>query len=258
MKNDFDPKITRALSEFGLSQNQILLYLTSLKHGLLTVLELSKLTRINRQTIYDEAERMIEMGIYDKTRNKMRKYIPVSPESLPRIGQKKIEEIENVIGKLSAAIPELSTIAQPKNSTVTVKYYEGLDKIKDAYANELHEAKGSEVLSLAGSIDDLFKFFPEAYWEKWNRQFVKNGGRSRMLVHESSAAEMTSKKDASYQRETRYIPIFPLKVNIDIFADTILIVSFYDATAIWIDSRILSQSYRLLFASIWSQAKKFS
>jgi sugar-specific transcriptional regulator TrmB len=258
MKNDFDPKITRALSEFGLSQNQTLLYLTSLKHGLLTVLELSKLTKINRQTIYDEAERMIEMGIYDKTRKKMRKYIPVSPESLPRIGQKKIEEMLNVIEKLSVVIPDLSTIAKPTKSSVTVKYYEGLEKIKDAYANELHEAKGTEVLSLAGSIDDIFKFFPEAYWEKWNRQFVKSGGRSRMLVHESPAAVTTSKKDTSYRRETRYIPDFPLKVNIDIFADTVLIVSFYDATAIWIDSRILSQSYRLLFASLWSQAKRFS
>ncbi|MFA6594356.1 MAG: helix-turn-helix domain-containing protein [Candidatus Buchananbacteria bacterium] len=253
----FNKEQLEILSRLGLSKIQATLYLTSLKHGVLSVLELSKLTKINRQQIYSEAEELVEFGIYDLTRKQGRKYIPANPGKLIKIGKKKINETEKVLTELSAILPNLEVLSTQKKNKVIVKYFEGIPKIKEAYEEELETSKNTEVLSLAGSIDDIFEFLPESYWDKWNRKFVKYDSRSRMLVHNSEAARRTIENDKQYKRETRWIEKFPLKVNIDVFNNTVLIVSFHDEMAIWIESHMLAQSYRIMFNTLWELSKPF-
>ena len=135
-----------------------------------------------------------------------------------------------------------------------MKYYEGIDRVKKAYKDELEVCKNTEILSAAGSIDDVFKFFPENYWDRWNKQFVNQKSTSKMLVHDSDVARKTSRFDKEYNRETRFLEYFPLKVNIDIFKNVVLIVSYYDELALWIESKILADSCRILFHSLWKTA----
>jgi hypothetical protein len=78
-----------------------------------------------------------------------------------------------------------------------------------------------------------------------------------MLVHYSQTAKEAAEHDLKYKRESKYLHQFPLKVNIDIFNNTVLIVSFEDEFAVWIDSGVLAHSYRILFQSLWGQAKSF-
>lgn len=257
MKVSFSEKQLKALSDLGLSKIQAVLYLTSLKHGILSVLELSKITKVNRQQIYAEAEKLVDLGIYELTRKQGKKYIPANPANLIKVGKKKIDETEEILTKLSIILPELEALSKPKKDKVIVKYFEGFPKIKEAYEKELEDSKNTEILSLAGSIDNIFEFFPESYWDKWNKKFVKYDSKSRMIVHNSDIARKTSENDKQYKRETRWLQDFPLKVNIDVFNNTVLVVSFHDEIAIWIESPILAQSYRIMFNTLWGVAKPF-
>ena len=243
--------------ELGLSKIQAILYLTSLKHGILSVLELSKITKISRQQIYAEAEKLVDLGIYELTRKQGRKYIPANPTKLVKVGEKKIGETEEVLAKLSDILPQFEAISTPKKNKVVVKYFEGLPKIREAYEEELGASKNTEVLSFAGSIDDVFDFFPESYWDKWNKKFVKYNSKSRILVHNSDIARKTAEYDKQYNRETRWLQNFPLKVNIDVFNNVVLVASFYDEIAIWVESNVLAQSYRIMFNTLWELAKPF-
>ena len=152
-------------------------------------------------------------------------------------------------------LSELEDLSQPRKKKMVVRYYEGLSKIRDAYEAELDVARETEVLCFAGSIDDVFDFLPESYWDGWNKKFVKQGSSSRMLVHVSDMARATAKHDARYNRETRELTNFPLKTNIDVFNNVVLIASLYEETAIWIESPMLAQSYRILFNTLWATAK---
>jgi len=257
MKTPFSEKQLEILSELGLSKTQTILYLTSLKHGILSVLELSKITNINRQQIYTEAEKLVELGMYELTRKQGRKYIPANPSKLVKVGKKKIDKTEEILLKLSAILPQFEALAIPKKNKVIVKYFEGLAKIREAYEDELDASKNTEVVSLAGSIDTIFEFFPESYWDTWNKKFIKYDSRSRMLVHNSDIAHKTAKNDKKYKRETRWLENFSLKINIDIFDNTVLVVSFHDEIAIWIESHMLAQSYRIMFNTLWELSKPF-
>ena len=251
MKEILAEKEIKILHEIGLNKIQIQLYLASLKHGLLSVLELSKLTKINRQQIYQEAEKLVELGLYDITRKQGRKYIPAAPSKLASINKLKITKLEETLLALNKLIPALENIPSKNKNKVITKYYEGLDKIKEAYESELKTSHNSEGLSFAGSLDHIYDYFSHSYWDKFNKKYVAAKNNSKMLVHYSELAKSAVKDDLKYKRETRYISNFPLKVNIDIFNNTVLIVSFEEEFAIWIESPVLASSYRILFYSLW-------
>lgn len=257
MKPPFQEKQIEALNDLGLTRTQALLYLTSLKHGTLSALELSRLTQINRQKIYEDAEKLIQMGLYDITRKQRRKYIAALPTRLLSVGRKNIAAIEETLAKLSKIIPSFEALTIPSKNSVTVRYYEGLDKLDEAYENELEAAKNTEVLSFAGLIDHVFEFFPEKYWDVWNKKFVKQKSKSRMLVHNSEIARDTSRHDKEYHRETRHLKHFPLKVNIDVFNNVVLVVSYNDEFGVWLESSVLAESYRIMFNAFWELANPF-
>jgi len=246
------------LQNLGLSKNQVTLYLKVLETGLMTALELSRTTGINRQQVYEEAEGLVKLGLFDITRKTRKKFIAARPDKLLKIGEEKVTRTQNVLSSVIQLVPDLENLANNKKSKVVTKYYEGMERIKEVYMEELAVAKNMEVLSFAGSLDDLFKFFPEKFWDKWNKQFVKQRSESRMLVHYSKVAQNTLKCDKAYNRQTRYLDKFPLKASIDIFGDTTLVVSFYDEMAVWVESRVLADSYKILFETLWALAKKFS
>lgn len=258
MGNNLKQHQVEALAQLGLSRTQAILYLTSLKHDMLSALGLSRLTKINRQQVYEEAERLVELGLYDITRKQRRKYIPAAPSKLLTLGKQKIADAEALVSKLTTLLPKLEALPTPRKRQVIIKYYEGLDKIREAYENELEVSKNTEALSFAGSIDDVFKFFPEAYWDRWNRQFAKQGSSARMLVHNSKAARDTARYDAQYNRETRYLNNFSLKVNIDVFSNIAFIVSYYEEIAMWIESPIVAETYRIIFNILWDLANPFA
>ncbi len=257
MKIRITAEQTEILRELGLNEIQTTLYITSLQRGIMSVLELSKITGINRQQIYQESEKLLELGLYEITSKKQRKYLPANPRKLVKIAQEKTKRAEEITAKIAQIIPAFEALPAMRKKNVSVKYYEGLDKIKEAYTDELEASKNTEIVSFAGLVDNTFDFFPEAYWDKWNRKFIQHQSRSRMLVHLSKIAEETAKKDKEYKRETRFIEHFPLEANIDVFNNTVLIVSFEEEIAVWIESPILSESYRLMFDTLWKQAKSF-
>jgi len=256
MKSISDSQL-KQLQKLGLSKVQTQLYVTSLQSGVLSVLELSKLTKVNRQQIYAEAEKLVELGLYDITRKQGRKYIAADPSKLLVIAKGKAQEIDNAISELNILVPLLEDITSKKQSKVIVKYYEGLDKIKEAYNNELDKSKNTEGLCFAGSLDHIYEYFPSSYWDKWNRKYVEAKNNSKMIVHYSDIAKQAANDDAKFHRETRFLNQFPLKVNIDIFHNIVLIVSFEEETAIWIESPVLASSYRILFDTLWKQSQAF-
>ena len=257
MNNKLSEKQINILREIGLSNNQIKMYLTSLEKGMLSALELSRLTRISRQQVYEQSEKLVELGLYDITRKQRRKYIPADPERLVKLGEKRIESMQDISKKLLDIAPILKSFSSGRKNKIETHFFEGHSKVKEAYEKELAQSKNTEVLSLAGLIDEIFKYFPEKYWDKWNRKFAQHSSRARMLVHYSEIAKKFSKKDSEYKLETRYLHNFPLRMNVDIFNDVVLIVSYADELAIWIESPIVSQSYRIMFELLWQQAKKF-
>jgi len=258
MKHPWKKSDLTPLLDLGLTQNQASIYLTALSRGLSTASELSQQTGINRQQVYADTEKLLGIGLLDITRKQRRKFIAADPKMLAVLAEKKISQAHDAATKISQSLPFLETLRKTDtNQKVSVRYFEGMKRLHEAYLQELDACRGVEVLSFVGSVEDLYQFFPESYWKTWNERFVAQKNKSKMLVHYSQKAKETVELDTLYHRETRHSSPFPLKVNVDIFGDVVLILSGYDELAIWIDSPIIADSYRILFKTCWNFASPF-
>ncbi len=246
-----------ALTSIGLTKTQATIYLTALTHGMLSVLDLSKKTGIHRQQLYEACEKLVEMGLLDATSKRNRKYIPARPGKLVEFGKERATRLHEATDVVHTLLPQLEKFAVAgKANKIVTRHYEGLTRLKDAYDEELHAAKGLEIFCLGGALEDMYEFFPEHYWDKWNKKYAKNGVPSKMIVHDTPEGRKAFGFDATYKRDTRVLKDFPLKINIDVFGSNVLMVSPYDALAIWIESRVVADSYRALFEALWSKAEK--
>jgi sugar-specific transcriptional regulator TrmB len=241
----------------GLSRFQAVLYMTSLKHGILSVLELARLTGLNRPQIYEEAQRLVELGLYEVTGKQRRKYVPANPAKLMRLGKTRLTEAEEMLAKVTALVPELEAISMPPKNKVSVRYYEGAQKVRQAFEDQLEAFKNTEGISFAGSLEEVYAHIPEASWEKWDKQLAKQNSFYRLLTHNSEAGKRMVVMDKVYKRETRWIENFPIKSNIEVFNNVVLIVSFADELAVWIESQILADSLRTIFNALWDQSRRF-
>ena len=258
MKISLSKEERDVLRRLALSESQILLYVTLLNHNVLSVLELSKLTGINRVQIYSEAEKLIDLGLFEIARRDKRKYIAASPTKLVEIAKKQARSAEELVRSVSSIIPNLESLTIPTKGQVITKYYEGVDKIFEAYEEMLRLGHKTEFVSFAGSLDDVIPVMPVKYWGSWNERLQKECKSTiRMLVNYSAVARSYVEGD-QLKPHTRYREDFPMKSQLEVFNDVIFINSFKDELGIWIESKVIADSYRVMFEILWKDSKEFS
>jgi hypothetical protein len=206
--------------------------------------------------MYEELERAVVRGTMEVTGTRPKRYFSVSPEQLLRREEEKQATHAQTISSLTELIPILRQYAVGEaKKTPEITTYQGVERIRRAYARELELTKGLEVASIVGSLLANYKLLPEQYWQKWNQTFAAQGSSCRMLVHASALADDAKRQDRYFRRETRTLTSFEAALNIDIFANHVLLVSCEDKTALWLESASIAASYRILFEALWRTAK---
>lgn len=250
--------IRETLKSIGITDSQSDVYLAILKHPAASVLELARITGKNRQQIYNDAEKLMELGLLEKTNKQKRKYIASNPEKILEIAQERKERAEETVQKISKLMPEIEDVAKSYKTQIFTKFYEGDLQIAQAFEKECTVSMGQTVYTICGEIDEAFQSFPEDFWQKWYKKFNKKKGSAvKMIVTDTPVGRRSSEQyDASYNRECRFIKNFQVKVNIEIFGDHVLLVAFKDKFAVLIESAIVAASYRALFDTLWKQASE--
>lgn len=113
--------LEKTLNELGLGNKEIIVYKLILEHGKIAPALLSRLTKINRTTIYSVAKELMEKGlIMEDLGGKTLYYLPVKGGELEKIIKKEHENLkqkENSIHSLQEIlnnIPESKTYSVPK------------------------------------------------------------------------------------------------------------------------------------------------
>jgi sugar-specific transcriptional regulator TrmB len=246
------------LKNLDLSNIQIKIYLSVLKNGMSSVLDISKDIKINRSQIYLDASILLEKGFLELATKKTRKFLAVSPLRIRNIIEsksKKLEELNNILKDVNDFFDKNKI---KDENDFEIKIYEGVNQVKKAFDFELHDSIQKEITSFVGDISFQYNFISSEYWDNWNKKFLENGGKGRMII---------DKKDKHYERlqnlykNVSYLKVkglenFKLKSNVDVWGDKVLIVTFSkNPKAILITNRILAESYRDIFERLWNIAE---
>lgn len=152
-------KINEILKNLGFEQREIKVYLILIEEGSLTALQLSKKAEIDRTTIYDILERMINKGLVScYLRNKTKNYKALTPEELFEFFKEKYNSLENIL-------PELDKIANRIKEEVKCELFQGKEGIRTIIKDIIQTAKDyykaigirKEYLEIVGYLNEHAK-----------------------------------------------------------------------------------------------------
>ena len=166
-----------ALKKIGLTDKEIAVYFNILKLGSGPVRKIAEQAQINRTTVHDILNKLIEYGLVSFVDKEKHRYFTVeSPEHLLNRVETKKNELEQARQDITAVLPELKSLYEKSESRPKAKYFEGetgLRGILQDVLNCMGRQAGDRkyfVYSSSAIRDTLYRVFPN-----YNQERIKLG-----------------------------------------------------------------------------------
>jgi sugar-specific transcriptional regulator TrmB len=240
------------LLKIGLTEGEAKVYLALSGLGSSTVGPIVKKSGVAYSNIYDILNRLIDKGMVSFiVKNKTKYFQAAPPSDLANYLDKKEKEISAQKESLKKILPDLEKLQEIKPSQ-EAEIFLGKKGLRTAYEKLYKDAKkGDEAL--------FFYIHEEKYGEESNlfynsmTDFFKKT-KNKGICNKDYKKSWFAKK--SKHLNMKFVDT-PLPGNIDIFKDSVLIVSWRDTIfSVLIHSQPLADHLRDYFNEMWKIAKK--
>lgn len=194
-----DKPIKNFLLDFGLTEKEIIIYLSLLKTGPNTIMNLSRETGIKRSTTHNTVEELIKKGLVSQTNyGERRMVVAEDPKKLEflmeqkRWEMKKLEDnLPDIVSSIYNAVPKAK-----ENTQMNVKYYTGEKGIRLIYTEAL---QAKELRSYA-NLEKIFSVFPDNSDLFTNAHKTNRDLRLWEIVEDSESARKYAEKFSDKER----------------------------------------------------------
>jgi len=235
-------------------EKKVLLGLYKLKNA--SAQSLSKITLINRTTLYPILEKLIVRGLVTKIQTEGRVvFRPISRPEFETWSVRKIEEIKKENKELLDWIG--SQAKEDDTSLISdIKFYEGREGVENLYHDSWRDNAEKMIYAITdykaayGTLGDFFRneYFP---------QRIKHGVRLKNLLPPSPEGERDKKEAEKFLREMKFIDIFKdLNIEINIYGQKVSLVSFdqENPTGILIKNKKIAEAMKNIFEYLWNES----
>ena len=256
-------KIKNFLKGLGLSSEEAEIYLSLVRHGVSTTLEVSRMTNISRTQVYRLLEKMKEKGVIEE----------IIDENTTRVKAVEVDRIEHLlkqkesnVEQLKANFDEIKTLLSGSlgiNQLGTkVLFYRGKSGLKQMIWNVLR-AK-NEIVGY--TYQTLESYLGKKFADSWFNEAVKRKILMRDIISDTylkSAKESFSISyfDEGYDKlnKIKYLPDSTIKLNhqVDIYNDVVAYYRWFkkDAYGVEIYNKELASMQKQMFEILWKLAK---
>ncbi len=242
--------IKETLVDFGLSEHEALVYLSSLTLGPTTVNKIAKHSGVKRTTVYPVIESLKRKGIMNIEVKGLKKlFIAENPEKLEGI-------IEQKKDRLKGMIPELAALYSLKSGEGLIKYYEGVAGIKTVYDHILDGLKeGDEYLI----VSDMKRFLAidEPYFVNFMEKRAKLNLEVKTIIQDNEEGRYYKTIERNINQKIKILDkSIDLKAFVIILPDKIVIAQMVEPLiAIIIENKSIVDMQRQQFNIIWNAIK---
>ena len=237
------------LRDFGLSDNEITVYLAVLNKGTIKPADLAKQTGFARPYIYDVLQRLQEKGIVGTIlQNQKRCYAALPPKQLVEVSKQRLEALEKVAQKLESL--RLKPVQDIHVELQTGKF------VFRTLLNDIliHLKKGDEALFYGVDDDFLMRIDPliKPRLDQYLAKIVRNGITERLIAKEGNTI-LPQAKTAVY----RFLPKETIgNLAFVTYADRLAMFLWGEPHhLIFIQSKRVADSYRNQFDILWEKAQ---
>ncbi|MFA6273604.1 MAG: helix-turn-helix domain-containing protein [Candidatus Paceibacterota bacterium] len=244
------------LTELGFSEKEAMVYLALLELGPSTTAEISRTAKINRTTGYDILESLVSNGLVNRIgKTKIQKFVAENPDKVIVFLENKIKQSQDKLKQAYDLIPELFSLYNEKEKP-KVKYYEGLEAIKEAFEDTLTAEK--EIIGYAVGTD-AFEAVGEKYLRDYFMRRVAKNIKVRVIAPDDPDTLKVTAKDREELRESLTVPRdkFYFTTETNIYNNKIITVSWKEKFAVVIESKEIADAQKKVFELAWLGAKQF-
>ncbi|MEI8061942.1 MAG: helix-turn-helix domain-containing protein [bacterium] len=240
--------IELALQQYGLTPEQISVYLFLIKNGDQVPFKISKGTRIPRTTIYRILEELRNLGIVSIfKKNNIANYTAENPRRL-------LERLKEKESAVSSIIPSIENLLQNKGNNPQVKLYVGQNgaKIGLDVLYEYFEKKGLKQM-YTYSNSDLSKHLPK-YLDTKIDQRKRLGIKLKLIAPNSAKVSDHHHYKTDDFRHVRYLPEkFPFEGSMIMGESMAVCFSLKDDElhTIVLESESIVKMFTQFFLYIW-------
>lgn len=235
------------LKDFGLSENEALIYTYLLERG--TAVGGSNIgygTGLHRQYVYVALKTLGELGLVESvSHGKQNRYKAIAPSQVEKIAKRRLLQASDVVR-------ELKTFS-------TIGYEQDFEVLQGAYAIQQHEleyvrhvADGAHEYIIGGNPDGFERVMGDVL-DEYTGMKDKKGMRVFYLGNNSAEAKRYETQSSFH---ARYLPKLPRgETHMVIRRDTVLFFSFLTPPLAYvISSPVVAGDYKEFFLMLWEMA----
>ncbi len=247
-------KIDQVLTNLGLQDKEPDVYLALLRTpGAQPASIIATRANLNRTTVYKTLVKLVKKGLVTKTqRHGITCFFAEDPENRLKL---LVEEREKQLGEMSQAmleaLPLLTMNEEDVDSLPKIRYYEGIEGIKQIYEAVLKEEKDQYRYGDITKIYEALGIYTDEYIKKRNELGFTT--HAIMPFYEKDEKEL--KKNKREHREVLYIPhkLFPIEGEVRIFGNKVAIMSLRKESPIGviIESKTIAKMFNSIYMLTW-------
>lgn len=238
----------RELRAFGLTNQEIRVYISLLSLGTASVQVIAQKAETYRTYTYDVLKALVRKGIVSTViRSKKQYFEAAHPEKLIHVLQEKEAH-------LAAILPKMQEIYASVVEKPNVQLYEGITGIKTILDDIIRTKKSVLVYGATSKQQRVLRsFFPNFVQRR-----VRSRIKTRVITENSRESRALYKRNKKELREMRFLPSsleFPTTTNV--YGNNVAILSFEkEFVGVLISDANIAKTQRLVFELLWSIAKR--
>ena len=250
--------IEGSLAQIGLSKNQIKVYLALLQLGQGTIQEITLKSKIKRTSVYNALDNLTARDLVTfQDKGWHRQYFAESPKKVLLTFKNEQRSSIEKEKKFMEILPELNSLFNAEAEKPKIKFYDGMDGIRQIYDELMVTTSNAEMLAY-GSAVNISKYFGTQWLENYHQTRVKRKISVRAVLEDSPDGQSFKQEDRKENRQTRLIPKekFPFSNLINILGNKVFIISFKNQLGVIIESTDVAQTQRSFFKLAWLGAER--
>lgn len=241
------PRGVSMLKEFGLTENEALVYTYLLERGVeVGGSKIALGAGLHRQYVYLSMEKLIEAGLVEAAAHgKQKKYKAVAPNQIEKIVKRKIVEAENIVRELNT----FSAVGNEQDFEIL----QGVRAIQRHEMDYAERAKHGDEEFIIGSntqgFENVMGELLDEYTEIKDRKEMK-------IYYIGGGGQETARYKTQKSFIPRVLPGLSQKVaNMAIRGDEVLFYSFLTPPVLYVlKAKAVAEDYKNFFMLLWNMA----
>ncbi len=243
-----DDKIKTTLSNLGLDEVEISIYLILLQKGDLSQQEIAETTGLLRQTVYDRIRRLEAKGIISRTNKESKPlFLAISPEIFIEQIKEKEKQVKEILPMLD--VLKLNSVNQTNSSTFT-----GLKALKKLI--QLTLTAREEIYWIANKkISD--EIFSEHFWLNYAARRNELRIPINLLIEPTTdKGWKTNKKEKRFVKTHQFVK--KQQSSIIMCGEEVTLYTALNETynGTHIKDKNLAKFFKSLFEKLWAEGKE--